>query len=120
MSPGAAVAYLVDYEARPDDVDDRIGRPDHVQVATRDLFSPNTDIEDARQRWVFRMIHTRRPLQEKMALFWHNHFATAYSNWPGGDAGGKSLHKPGAARPAGTDPSRRRAPATIATFSCGS
>jgi uncharacterized protein (DUF1800 family) len=25
------------------------------------------------------MIHTRRPLQEKMALFWHNHFATAYS-----------------------------------------
>jgi uncharacterized protein (DUF1800 family) len=25
------------------------------------------------------MIHTRRPLQEKMTLFWHNHFATAYS-----------------------------------------
>jgi uncharacterized protein (DUF1800 family) len=25
------------------------------------------------------MIHSRRPLQEKMALFWHNHFATAYS-----------------------------------------
>ena len=25
------------------------------------------------------MVHTRRPLQEKMALFWHNHFATAYS-----------------------------------------
>jgi uncharacterized protein (DUF1800 family) len=25
------------------------------------------------------MIHTRRPLQEKMALFWHNHFATAFS-----------------------------------------
>ena len=23
------------------------------------------------------MIHSRRPLQEKMALFWHNHFATA-------------------------------------------
>ena len=25
------------------------------------------------------MVHSRRPLQEKMALFWHNHFATAYS-----------------------------------------
>ena len=25
------------------------------------------------------MVHTERPLQEKMALFWHNHFATAYS-----------------------------------------
>src|SRR3954468_2204906 len=79
MSTPAAVAFLVDYEGRPDDVDARIGRPDHAQVTTRDLFSPDIDIEDARQRWLFRLIHTRRPLQEKMALFWHNHFATAYS-----------------------------------------
>jgi uncharacterized protein (DUF1800 family) len=79
MSPGKAVEYLVDYEGRPDDVDERIGRPDHVQVATKDLFSPDIDIEDARQRWMFRMIHSRRPLQEKMTLFWHNHFATGYS-----------------------------------------
>jgi len=27
--------------------------------------------------WVNRMINTPRPLEEKMALFWHNHFATA-------------------------------------------
>jgi uncharacterized protein (DUF1800 family) len=26
--------------------------------------------------WVNRMINTPRPLEEKMALFWHNHFAT--------------------------------------------
>ena len=32
MSPAQAVAHLVDYEGRPDDVDARIGRPDHVQV----------------------------------------------------------------------------------------
>jgi uncharacterized protein (DUF1800 family) len=79
MSTAAAVAYLVDYEGRPDDVDARIGRPDHAQVVSKDLFAPDIDIDDARQRWMFRMIHTRRPLQEKMALFWHNHFATAYS-----------------------------------------
>src|SRR4026209_879093 len=79
MSTAAAVSYLVDYEGRPDDVDARIGRPDHAQVKTKDLFAPDIDIDDARQRWLFRMIHTRRPLQEKMALFWHNHFATAYS-----------------------------------------
>jgi uncharacterized protein (DUF1800 family) len=80
MSTATAVAHLVDYEGRPDDVDARIGRPDHAQVThTRDLFAPDIDIDDARQRWLFRMIHTRRPLQEKMALFWHNHFATAYS-----------------------------------------
>jgi uncharacterized protein (DUF1800 family) len=79
MSPAAAVDYLVDYEGRPDDVDERMGRDDHVQVSLKDAFAPDIDIDDARQRWMFRMIHTRRPLQEKMALFWHNHFATAYS-----------------------------------------
>jgi hypothetical protein len=102
MSIGEAVAHLVAYEARPDDVDSRIGRPDHAQVATRDLFSPDTDIDDARQRWLFRMIHTRRPLQEKMALFWHNHFATAYSKLAG-DSGAMQAakmlaHKPGPLR----------------------
>jgi uncharacterized protein (DUF1800 family) len=75
---GAAVAHLVDFHGRPDDVDARIGRPDHAQIVTREAFSPDTDIDHARQRWLFRMIHTRRPLQVKMALFWHNHFATAY------------------------------------------
>jgi len=80
MSSTAAVDHLVNYEGRPDDVDARIGRDDHARVTTsRDLFAPDIDIDDARQRWMFRMIHTRRPLQEKMALFWHNHFATAYS-----------------------------------------
>ena len=102
MSHTEAVAYLVNYEGRPDDVDERIGRPDHVQVATKDLFSPDIDIEDARQRWMFRMIHSRRPLQEKMSLFWHNHFATAYSKLnadSGNVVGAKMLaHKPGTLR----------------------
>src|SRR5262252_4139237 len=80
MSTRDAVDYLVDYEGRPDDVDARIGRPDHAQVDRQDhLFAPDIDIEDSRLRWMFRMVHSRRPLQEKMALFWHNHFATAYS-----------------------------------------
>jgi uncharacterized protein (DUF1800 family) len=29
--------------------------------------------------WFTRMTHTRRPFEEKMTLFWHNHFATAAS-----------------------------------------
>lgn len=27
--------------------------------------------------WMIRMVVTKRPLQEKMTLFWHNHFATS-------------------------------------------
>src|SRR5262249_60618402 len=35
------------------------------------------------ERWWFtRMIYTARPFEEKMALFWHNHFATAASKVP--------------------------------------
>ena len=50
-------------------------------------FSPASNINDARQRWLFRMVHARRPLQEKMALFWHQHFATAYSKIAGAVGG---------------------------------
>ena len=58
-----------------------IGRPGYVGVTARsgDGSCRPTNILDARQRWLFRMVHTERPLQEKMALFWHNHFATAYT-----------------------------------------
>ena len=102
MSHARAVDYLVDYEGRPDDVDERIGRPDHALIATKDLFAPDIDIEDARQRWIFRMIHSRRPLQEKMTMFWHNHFATAYSKLAadsGERQGAKMLaHKAGVLR----------------------
>src|SRR6187402_2577315 len=98
MSHARAVDYLVDYEGRPDDVDERMGRPDHALIATRDLFAPDIDIDDARQRWIFRMIHSRRPLQEKMAMFWHNHFATAYSKIAG-DAGAAEATRMLAAKP---------------------
>ena len=29
--------------------------------------------------WLYRMINTRRPLEEKIALFWHGIFATGYT-----------------------------------------
>lgn len=73
------IASLIDYQDRPDDVDTLIGSPGYVGVTARGAFLPAENITDARQRWLFRMVHSRRPLQEKMALFWHNHFATAYS-----------------------------------------
>jgi uncharacterized protein (DUF1800 family) len=75
----SVIDYLLDYEQQPDDVDSNIGRSEFVAVTTRGQFAPNTVINDSRQRELFRMIHSKRPLQEKMALFWHNHFATAYT-----------------------------------------
>ena len=83
MSTFEALAYVMDADDQPDDVDSKIGQADYINVTARGPFSPGSNIEDARQRWLFRMVHTRRPLQEKMALFWHNHFATAYSKLAG-------------------------------------
>jgi uncharacterized protein (DUF1800 family) len=87
LSATGLVTTLLNYEQVADDVDARIGGIDYVGVTTRGQFSPDTVIGDARQRWLFRMVHTRRPLQEKMALFWHNHFATAYSKVAGAFGG---------------------------------
>jgi len=62
-----------------DDVDSLIGVPGYVGITAPGGFAPTTNIAHARQRWLFRMVHSPAPLQEKLALFWHNHFATAYS-----------------------------------------
>jgi uncharacterized protein (DUF1800 family) len=78
-----AVSRLVNFERTVDDVDDKIGTPGYALVTVRGAFSPRSVIADARQRWLFRMVHSDRPLQEKMTLFWHNHFATAYTKLAG-------------------------------------
>ena len=50
------------------------------------------DIDDLRNNdptnawWLYRMINTANPLQEKMALFWHGLFATAYEKIENGRA----------------------------------
>jgi len=38
-----------------------------------------TKLNDAQRWWLVRMRYTSRPLVEKMALFWHGHFATGVS-----------------------------------------
>src|SRR5262249_22601339 len=37
------------------------------------------NIAELERWWFTRMIYTARPFEEKMTLFWHNHFATAVS-----------------------------------------
>ena len=83
MSYAQAVDALVNYPSGGDDVDRFIGQAGFVGTTTRGVFSPNSNITDARQRWLFRMVHSDRPLQEKMTLFWHNHFATGYTKVAG-------------------------------------
>ena len=79
----AAIDKLVDYELTPNPVDTGIGGTARLGITSNGPFNPNDEIVDARQRWLFRMVYTARPLQEKMALFWHDHFATGYGKLTG-------------------------------------
>src|SRR5205085_3689948 len=83
LSYSQAVDRLVNYTDIPDTVDSHIGQAGYVGTTSRGPFSPNTVADDARQRWLFRMLHSQRPLQEKMTLFWHNYFATGFSKISG-------------------------------------
>src|SRR5579884_678240 len=75
-------AGVVDRLLHPEQVDDSAT---DQQVAPLALSTDATDptarkeIENAKFYWLNRMLYTQRPLQEKMTLFWHNHFATADS-----------------------------------------
>ncbi len=52
-----------------------------AELRLRRQQAEQDDREQARQMqrwWLKRMIETPRPLEEKMTLFWHGHFATSY------------------------------------------
>jgi uncharacterized protein (DUF1800 family) len=83
MSSKQAVSALVDYDGVPDVVDSLISQPGYIGMTISGAFSPQSNINHARQRWLFRLVHSDRPLQEKMTLFWHNHFATGYNKIAG-------------------------------------
>jgi len=86
----SAIASLLTTDLLKSDIDSKIGTPGYLGITVTAAFSPNTVINDARQRWLFRMVHSATPLVEKMTLFWHHHFATAYSKiqgtYPAADA----------------------------------
>jgi uncharacterized protein (DUF1800 family) len=66
----AAVDRLVDYDRVPnDDLD--------AQLAALEAQLDMTKLPAIQTVWLYRMLRTARPLEEKMTLFWHDHFATA-------------------------------------------
>src|ERR1051326_1435324 len=70
-------AGAVDRLLNPEQVDD--SATDHLLQPLTTNLGDRKQIEASKFWWVNRMLSTQRPLQEKMTLFWHNHFATANS-----------------------------------------
>ena len=46
------------------------------------IYDPKTRNQTAKMWWLDRMLRTKRPLVEKMTLFWHGHFATSMQKVP--------------------------------------
>ncbi len=88
-----AVDYLVNYQQTPgmnlpfDAVlparpgpEEKAATPQERQLKeARRRGEDNQQINRLRQWWLQRLLQSPRPLQEKLALFWHGHFATQQS-----------------------------------------
>ncbi len=68
----ATLDELLNYEQTPDPVDDFLKQVDGTLLDLTTLVGLQT-------WWIYRFLRTSRPLQEKMTLFWHGHFATGDS-----------------------------------------
>jgi len=95
LGPQQAVAWLLDYEKIPDPAADPAwAKPDParqqritaIRSATEEQKKMLQQEEQRMQRehllelrgwWLQRMAKGPRPLQEKLTLFWHGHFATS-------------------------------------------
>jgi len=95
LTPEKAVSYFVDYEKHPAStsepdflvplrhpdeikkeyeglsIDERRKKANEIQQAEREA------IQQLKAWWIERMLKTERPLEEKLTLFWHGHFATS-------------------------------------------
>lgn len=67
-----AIDKLIDY----DQTDEGFGIP--IQQF-KPANQPLVPIQAISAHWYLRLLSTRRPLQEKLTLFWHDHFATSAS-----------------------------------------
>ena len=73
----ALMAHLMrraGFGASRDEIEERADRG--YDAVVDELLDPESQPALAQLYWLYHMTHTSRPLQEKMALFWHQVFAT--------------------------------------------
>ena len=83
---GATRAELEELSEKPyEDIVENLLHPERVEDLEEDVlkrYNIELSYHDAYQlwsgRWIWRMINSKKPLEEKMALFWHHVFATAW------------------------------------------
>lgn len=95
LPPGTAVASFVDFDNLPDagppppalpekipgekvrEIRDGLSEEDRREYDRRRRRDKQNGLVDMQTWWITRMVRSQRPLQEKVALMWHGHFATS-------------------------------------------
>ena len=77
QSPQEAVALLTDYDVAIDPLNDLLEQLDGFVIPFSRIDKNDRYATTAPTWCIYRMLYTQRPLQEKLALFWHNRFATS-------------------------------------------
>jgi uncharacterized protein (DUF1800 family) len=68
----ATVEELLHPEAQPELDDD-------IMMRYKTEWVNKNGLEGQQEEWVFRMVNSKKPLEEKMALFWHGIFCTGHA-----------------------------------------
>jgi uncharacterized protein (DUF1800 family) len=85
---GATREELEAYAARPyEEVVEELIHPERMPDLNEDVLARyyphlGANIDNPQSwngRWIWRMVNSKRPLEEKMALFWHHVFATGWT-----------------------------------------
>lgn len=88
----AAVDYLVDYHLQPEPAgwfdafphqrtapyENLLNEAQRAELGSARVSFRWDQHHRLRRAWIERLVQTNRPLQEKLALFWHGHFACSY------------------------------------------
>ena len=87
---GAGREELKEYAALPYEqvVEDLLHPERHPDEFTDilDRYYEGEGVPSAAAKWIYRMVNTGRPLEEKLALFWHHVFATGWAKSEHGPA----------------------------------
>jgi len=70
------------YEATVDELLDPEGQPGlerDLMMRYQPQWVSQAGLEGQQEEWTYRMINTKRPLEEKIALFWHQIFVTGHA-----------------------------------------
>ena len=70
------------YEATVEELLDPEGQPEierDLMMRYQPQWVSQAGLEGQQEEWTFRMINTKRPLEEKIALFWHQIFCTGHA-----------------------------------------